>query len=184
MTTIAMATGISLAGLWWILHWLYRDYKVDQFRQRMFAVRDDLFDFAASGSISFQHPAYRMLRFLINGYIRFGHRISILPVFLTYLRLDEEEKEWLEEHSISEVWQNSTNDLPVPTVRALGEFQKRADELIQQQLILGSPFFVATIVPTVVLIVAVWLPIKTAKIVFLRVKEGIDLAAYELGKVA
>jgi hypothetical protein len=43
---------------------------LDRFRQDVFGLRDELWDFAASGQISFDDPAYRLLRQLMNGFIR------------------------------------------------------------------------------------------------------------------
>src|SRR5437667_11487736 len=77
----ALSTTLSLLALWALFHWLYRDYRVDLFRQRMFTLRDQLFDIAASGRIAFDDPAYGKLRSMINGYIRFAHRIN-LPLCL------------------------------------------------------------------------------------------------------
>src|SRR5437016_2293052 len=77
----AASTTLSLVGLWVLFHWLYRDYRVDLFRQRMFALRAELFDMAAAGRIAFDDPAYGKLRGMLNGYIRFAHRVS-LPLLL------------------------------------------------------------------------------------------------------
>lgn len=81
-TLLAVSTVISLIGLWVVFFWLYRDYRVDLFRDRMFALRSELFDLAASGAVSFDDPAYAAMRTMINGYIRFAHRISLLVIIL------------------------------------------------------------------------------------------------------
>ncbi|HOP78677.1 MAG TPA: hypothetical protein PLD05_14400 [Thermogutta sp.] len=52
----------------------YQAYRLDLFRQRLFEIRDELFDKAADGVIDFKSPLYRKTRDIINGYIRFGHR--------------------------------------------------------------------------------------------------------------
>ncbi len=70
----------SLAGLVVLYFWLYRDYRIDLFRQRLFALRDELFDLARSGAISFDDRAYGLLRSTLNGFIRFGHRLTFFPV--------------------------------------------------------------------------------------------------------
>ena len=72
----ALSTTLSLVGLWALFQWLYRDYRVDLFRERLFALRDRLFEVAASGKIAFDDPAYGSLRSMLNGYIRFAHRVS------------------------------------------------------------------------------------------------------------
>src|SRR5438034_929815 len=75
----AIACGIAAA----ILIKLLPCFLVDEFRQKMFAVRDELFDYAASGEIAFEHPAYRLLRQSMNGFIQFGHRLTLFRLCLT-----------------------------------------------------------------------------------------------------
>src|SRR5262249_49195809 len=81
MSTTAYATAatsaLSLFLLSILVLHLYRDYRVDLFRNRMFALRDSLFDFAAEGQIAFDHPAYGLHRTMLNGFIRFGERLSL-----------------------------------------------------------------------------------------------------------
>jgi hypothetical protein len=79
----AVSTTVSLLGLWVLFFWLYRDYRVDLFRQRMFTLRDELFEYAAAGNIAFDAPAYGLMRDMLNGYIRFAHRLNLVLVTLT-----------------------------------------------------------------------------------------------------
>jgi hypothetical protein len=74
------------AGLCWTL-WFYfvKEYRVEAFRERLFSIRDELFLFAADGNVAFDNPAYTDLRDLINGMLRFAHRISFLTL-LTFAR--------------------------------------------------------------------------------------------------
>jgi len=65
-----------------LLFWLYQDYRVDVFRQKMFKLRDELFDEAKNGRIDFDDNAYGMLRDSMNGFIRFGHRFNLMQVIL------------------------------------------------------------------------------------------------------
>ena len=53
------------------------EMRLDSFRQNMFAIRDELFDFAADGNIAFDHPAYMMLRNQMNGFIRYAHHLTV-----------------------------------------------------------------------------------------------------------
>jgi hypothetical protein len=59
--------------------------RLDCFRQKMFSVRDELFDYAADGNISFDDPAYILLRRQMNGMIRFGHRLTLFRGLVTWL---------------------------------------------------------------------------------------------------
>jgi hypothetical protein len=69
----------SIALLCLAITWLvfYADYHCDSFRQKMFALRDEVFDYAKAGNIAFDHPAYVELRSLMNGMIRFAHRLTL-----------------------------------------------------------------------------------------------------------
>lgn len=80
---LKMSFGLSL--LWILIFWLAPDYRVDSIRQRLFAIRDSLFDEAATGKIPFSHPAYIMLRGHINGFIRVAHRLNLFVVVLAFL---------------------------------------------------------------------------------------------------
>ncbi len=72
-----MASLVSLLFFVVLVFWLYRDYRTDTFRQKLFSLRDELFDEAVSGKIAFDDPAYGMLRSTMNGFIRFAHRINL-----------------------------------------------------------------------------------------------------------
>jgi hypothetical protein len=71
---------IGLFALWFLYFVCWREHRIDTYRQRLFEVRDDLFDFAASGAIKFSDPAYVTLRDLSNGLIRFGHRLNFTRI--------------------------------------------------------------------------------------------------------
>jgi hypothetical protein len=51
----------------------------------MFSVRDELFDYAAAGNISFNDPAYVLLRQQMNGMIRYGHQLTLFRVLVTWV---------------------------------------------------------------------------------------------------
>ena len=75
-----LMSSILLCGLavaWFVAR---RDYQVDSFRQAMFELRDNMFDYAASGAITFDNPAYKHLRMLMNGLLRFGHRVTFWQI--------------------------------------------------------------------------------------------------------
>src|SRR5258708_3865917 len=92
----------SLLGFGFLFAWLVRDYRLDALRQRLFNIRAELFDFADSGAIDFDHPAYGMLRSRLNRLIRFAHRFTSVELLLIlllpseYLKIDDEpQQEWL-----------------------------------------------------------------------------------------
>ena len=83
--TTAISSLISVLLLMVIYFFFFRDFFDDVFRQEMFALRYELFDLWAKSKIEFNHPAYRLTETTINGFIRFGHRISFTQVFISSL---------------------------------------------------------------------------------------------------
>ncbi len=68
---------LCLSALFWFFDVAYRRFRVDLLRFHLFQIRDQLFAAAAEKKISFNHPAYGMVRQTINGMIRFAHEISL-----------------------------------------------------------------------------------------------------------
>jgi hypothetical protein len=104
----------------------------------MFAVRDELFDFAADGNVAFDHPAYTLLRRQMNGFIRYGHQLTVFRGLMTavihkiYGR--RMESTWWDE------WQQALESLNNPATReALEGFHRRAMMLAMKRLLYGSP---------------------------------------------
>lgn len=71
--------------LWVFYFWFYQQYRIDRTRQEIFALRDELFDFASAGNVSFDHRSYMMLRTTMNGMIRFAHRINLVTLLVITL---------------------------------------------------------------------------------------------------
>lgn len=67
---------LSIAAGAIFLYGPWQTYCVDRARQRMFEVRDKLFDMAANGELSFSDPVYRELRLWIELNIRFAHKLA------------------------------------------------------------------------------------------------------------
>lgn len=86
---LALSSVISLAGLAWLLLWLWRDYCIDAYRQRLFALRDELFDLASASAhgLSFPSPAYAQLRATLNGLIRFSSKVDLVAIGILSLRM-------------------------------------------------------------------------------------------------
>lgn len=73
--------------VWLIWYQFWIPYRIDYFRQRLFKMRDDLFEYAAAGNIEFTHPAYTDLRLTINALIRYGHRVTIWRIVMSMVSL-------------------------------------------------------------------------------------------------
>ena len=71
-----------------------RSYLVNRARDRMFEARDEFFDGACQGLISFDDPNYRAVRESINNSIQFAHAVSSARMAWTYV--------WLRNSGLSE----------------------------------------------------------------------------------
>ena len=69
----ALAIGIAI-----VLYTLYRRTRSDSFREDMFTIRDEMFDFMWKNNLSFETPCYRFLRDALNGAIRVGDQLTII----------------------------------------------------------------------------------------------------------
>jgi hypothetical protein len=123
------------AGACWTL-WFYfvKEYRVAAFRERLFSVRDQLFDFAANGQVSFDDPAYLELRALINGMLQFAHRVS----FLTLLSSARSPSSIPESSNPYQRWKDSLIDLPPETKERLEQIHNQLVSAYMKQLVEGS----------------------------------------------
>ncbi len=74
---IFLSSWASIVLIAFLLFPLYKNYRIDKFRYRLFWLRAELFDEARKGTVSFENDAYIMLREIINAYIRFGHKLNL-----------------------------------------------------------------------------------------------------------
>lgn len=114
------------------------EYRLDAFRQKMFSVRDDLFDFAAAGNIGFSDPAYILLRRQMNGFIRYGHQLTVFRLLMSkLLNLASGESNRTEWH---DAWSVALENLHSDDVRArLKAFHHQSSLIAFRYLFLGSP---------------------------------------------
>ncbi|QWF71213.1 hypothetical protein KEF85_01570 [Methylomonas paludis] len=82
MITHTIIFYMLLAAIWCFFVWLHYDYRIDVLRYRLFLLRDKLFAFAEDGKISFDDPAYILTRTIINGSLRFAHRLTLTDLLL------------------------------------------------------------------------------------------------------
>jgi hypothetical protein len=73
---------LALFALWIAVYYLWPDFRNDTFREDIFSVRDAMFLYAAQGNISFDHPAYTILRERMNGLLRHGHELTLTRMAL------------------------------------------------------------------------------------------------------
>lgn len=131
---------ISFLCLWFFLFFLCKELAVDIFRQKMFQLRDDLFDAASNGLIEYNHPAYVVLRNTMNGFLRFGHRISLFEVLITGVVLGSDHLKTRK--TFRQVWQEAETTLSSEQKEEMQRYLLRLNELLIIQSFFGSPIFV------------------------------------------
>lgn len=137
----ALASLASIGMLAVLLFRLYRHLALEQFRQKIFALRDELFDCALDGQIAFTAPAYGLLRQTMNGMIRFGHRANLL--FAAMLGITAIEPR---QPSFRARMQQAKRSLSGEQRQLVDEFQRRMNFLTIEFLVLGSPLVMATVI--------------------------------------
>jgi hypothetical protein len=119
------------------------------FRQEIFELRDELFDYAAAGNIRFGDPAYRLLRQSMNGYIRYAHKLTFFRLCMITIERKtfgvEEKTTWHDE------WQNALANIKDSEVRErLCEFHMRSTVLAVRRVVNGSPLLVSVFIAAVI----------------------------------
>jgi hypothetical protein len=79
---IVLNSVLALFALWIAVYYLWPDFRNDTFREDIFSVRDAMFLYAAQGNISFDDPAYTILRERMNGLLRHGHELTLTRMAL------------------------------------------------------------------------------------------------------
>lgn len=136
---------IALLLLWILFFWWYRDYRLDYFRQELFALRDELFDVALDGEIEFQNHAYGMLRSTINGTIQYGHQLGFLDLLcsLVFTSRNETQKELVGRYE--DRWQRACDKLDPEVSKKLKVIRNRLHLITAEQVVFTSFFLVATL---------------------------------------
>jgi hypothetical protein len=71
---------VGAAGCWVLWFFFIKDYRLSNFRESLFSLRDELVQCVAEGHLTFEDSAYVELRSLINGMLRFAHRVTFLSL--------------------------------------------------------------------------------------------------------
>jgi len=153
--TTALSTLVSVLGLWVLYAWFYRDYRRDVFRQHLFALRDELFDMAARGEIRFDHPAYRLLRAAINGFIRFGDRLTFATIMLiAWSTRKDNLPQALGDEAFGPQFDKARETLAPEIQAKLDATLKRVHICVLNNILLTSPVFLV-LMPILSIVIAV-----------------------------
>jgi len=137
----AVLVAFEGAALWLAWHFLWRRSCQEVLRQRLFSLRDELFDFAREGNVDFRDPGYVVLRASINSVIRFSHQISVTRLF-TFVVLQSYIKNpeaGLAHRKIASAIAQSPGKR---SKEKLSEIHNRMYAEIARHLLLSSPHFV------------------------------------------
>lgn len=137
---VTMQETLSIASVWLSLlafaaayRYVASSIRTDEFRQRLFALRDELFDLAAAGRIEFDHPAYRLLRATLNGYIRFAHQLGLPPILVVA---------WLHGRSgarYQESFEKAIATIPEAPRREMRRIEEAMQVVVAEYLLGGLP---------------------------------------------
>lgn len=178
---IIISFGVILTFLWVFYFWFYWQYRIDKARQELFAIRDELFDFAINGNISFNHPAYGILRRTMNGMVRFTHKIDFINLIAIILFIKTPTPH---SYNFFVIFNKAISDIKSEDVRKkLEDFVIRMNKIIVVHLIKGSIplFFIVAISIIVIIIAQGWKNLKDTIVKKFPGIEEIDNVATELG---
>jgi hypothetical protein len=143
---IALKSIVGLIALWIFVYYLWRDYRLDSFRDDVFSIRDQMFVFAANGNITFDHPAYTILRNRMNVLLRYGHAFTLTRLVLIKLTHP------LLKNDLMEKWESAVEQLPVETQVRMKEFNLRLTVSVFQHIVYSSFFRYVMVRPFMFLI--------------------------------
>ncbi len=154
---------ISLALIWILFFWLYRDYRLDLLRERLFAIRDELFEMGVSGELPFNSRAYTILRGTINGTIQCGHRFNICEILAFGAIVNTADGDRFADQYRAE-WEEACNDLPKETRDKLNEFRTRMHMQLFEQVLFTSAILMFTTISIVLFFAFVALKRITSRV--------------------
>ncbi len=177
---IALLSCISLIGLWYLLFKLYRDYRIDRFRQDVFTLRNALFIEARDGLIPFDHPAYQFVRHTMNGFIRFADDFTMLKIIVCFAIVPRTSGK-----TYTKMFEAVSADLDTATRERLNQYIDDANLAAAEQLLLGSPILLITVIVPVVGLIIGWNVLKTYVQIWLKRShfDQIDAQALTIGKL-
>jgi len=179
---LALSAFISLGGIVVFIFWLHRDCNIDAFRQKMFALRDSLFDEAANGHLDFESPAYGMLRSTMNGLIRFGHRLSLLHVIVVSFSYHRHMKD-ANLTSFSSRFENNINSLNEGQRDILKRYRLKMNIILVRHLILSSPLLLVTVIIPLIISLSANMFINRVVRAFRQPIDKLDSLALAEGEV-
>lgn len=151
---------LSLLAIWVLFFWLYRDYRVDLFRHRLFNLRYELFRLACTDKVAFDNEAYTLLRRSINGTIYFGHQFGSLELLLFAVCTKGEDGPV---KRYQEAWQRGITTLPPSVQKELETIHRQVHMEILQQIFATSAILMFSLLTLVCWMIVYWFGQTVAK---------------------
>jgi len=161
---IALKSCVGLAFLWLFIFRFWRDYRLDSFRENVFAMRDQLFIYAAQAGVGFDDPAYALLRDRMNSLLRYAHEFTFIRLVLAVGFSSGENAEVI-------ALKKAMALLPGETRQKLDEFNTRLVVAIVEYTILRSFFFFLFIRP--IKVIVEYKTFLTKHFFFPRIESGV-----------
>lgn len=177
--TIVLISLVSIVCLVVLLFWLYKELANDAFREKMFALRGELFDEACKGVVSFDDEAYAILRTTLNGFIQFSHKTSFMQLILLSVCYQKPAKNMSYMDNFKQIvggYSKEKRDIYL-------HFSVRMNFYILMRVALWPFIFIASlIVPVAVLVKIMKLIEQRAVALFGSSLNTIDTVAFKSGK--
>ncbi len=168
---------LFIAWLIWYQFWI--PYRVEYFRQRLFKLRDELFESAAAGNIEFTHPAYTDLRLTMNALIRYGHRVTIWRIVMSMVSLARSRNSHVV-NSYAE-WRKQTDRIENEETRnRIYAFRSEISEIMAAHMVLISPMTIAVVATIAIYLRACKKMMKSLSAARDATRERIELLNVEL----
>ena len=133
---------LFIAWLIWYQFWI--PYRIDYFRQRLFKLRDELFEYANAGNLEFTHLAYTDLRLTINALIRYGHRVTIWRIVMSMASLARSGDSHMANGYIE--WKEQTERIENEETRnRIYAFRNEISKIMAAHMVLISPMTIAVV---------------------------------------
>lgn len=141
---IALSSILGLVGIWYLVMVRWSEYRLDSFRDDLFRIRDGLFMFAASDGISFENPAYAILRERMNVLIRYAHEFTLTRFLIVGATQDYSRK------GPGVVrWEAAVAELPEPTRSKIEDYNRSVAFAVVKHLMFSSFFRYVVLRPTI-----------------------------------
>jgi hypothetical protein len=137
-------SAMGLLFLWCVCCFCFRGYLIDAFREELFGLRDELFNYVASIGIPFDDDRHTLLRNFINVTIRFSHKLTFFRLVL--VQISKTEYPAMYRDDPIDRWKKALDTLPADQKNSLIIFQLRVMRAAVLQMVWRSPFLIPVLI--------------------------------------